>query len=377
MIIKTYAAESAAAALKMVRAELGADAVVLKTRELPAGRGTERIEITACADKAIATEPERTASPKANPRQITRASFPQVETGRTQTTSINTVTVKAEPVASTPVSAAPVASTRIEQLEQKIDRILSLLANQMTSDRQHQICSHLADRDLPEAFIQELVIEGLDGTTPLRTALTDSLTSIMIPGLTFKAGDSIAVLGFAGAGKTSVLGKLAAKQVFQEKQSIRLVSLDSVKVGAFEELSSYADILGSQAVDYATAKTTTDSNSITLIDTPALSRQNQHLVTLRDQIDTLKPNYRLAVVSALTRATDAESIVQQLAVFAPTHIVVTMLDLTERWGSAVAAARASRLPICYVTNAPAGFGTVVTPDAAAFTKMFLTEESNA
>jgi flagellar biosynthesis GTPase FlhF len=174
-----------------------------------------------------------------------------------------------------------------------------------------------------------------------------------------------------------VLGKLAAKQVFHEKQSIRLVSLDSVKVGAFEELSSYADILGSQAVDYATAKTTSDSNSITLIDTPALPRQNQHLVTLRDQIDTLKPNYRLAVVSALTRASDAESIMQQLAVFAPTHIIVTMLDLTERWGSAVAAARASRLPICYLTNAPAGIGTVVTPDAAAFTKMFLTEESNA
>ncbi len=374
MIIKTYAAESAAAALKMVRAELGADAVVLKTRELPVGRGAERIEITACADKAVATEPERTASPKTNPRQITRASFPQVDAGRIPTTQ---APVSNQATKTEQATASPMASTRIDQLEQKIDRILSLLANQMSSDRQHQICTHLADRDLPEAFIQELVIEGLDGTTPLRTALTDSLTSIMIPGLTFKAGDSIAVMGFAGAGKTSVLGKLAAKQVFQEKQSIRLVSLDSVKVGAFEELSSYADILGSQAVDYATAKTTTDTNSITLIDTPALSRQNQHLVTLRDQIDTLKPNYRLAVVSALTRATDAELIMQQLAVFAPTHIVVTMLDLTERWGSAVAAARASHLPICYVTNAPAGIGTVVTPDAAAFTKTFLTEESNA
>lgn len=375
MIIKTYAAESAAAALKMVRAELGADAVVLKTRELPVGRGAERIEITACADRAIANEPERAAAaPKVSTRQVVRASFPQVDAGRTQTTQapISQQANKTEQVV-----PAPMASTRIDQLEQKIDRILSLLANQMTSDRQHQICTHLADRDLPEAFIQELVIEGLDGTTPIRTALTDSLTSIMIPGLTFEAGDSIAVLGFAGAGKTSVLGKLAAKQVFQEKQSIRLVSLDTVKVGAFEELSSYADILGSQAVDYATAKITSDTNSITLIDTPALSRQNQHLVTLRDQIDTLKPNYRLAVVSALTRATDAESIMQQLAVFAPTHIVVTMLDLTERWGSAVAAARASRLPICYVTNAPAGIGTVVTPDAAAFTKMFLTEESNA
>lgn len=375
MIIKTYAAESAAAALKMVRAELGADAVVLKTRELQGGRGPERIEITACADKALATEPERPiAAPKVTTRQVVRANFPQVETGRTPSAPapITVQTIKAEAAVS-----APVASTRIDQLEQKVDRILTILASQVANGQQQQIRARLADRDLPESFINELLVATADGTTSLRTLLTDSLTSMMLPGVTFKAGDSIAVLGFAGSGKTSTLGKLAAKLVFQEKQTIRLVTLDTVKIGAFEELSSYADILGSPAIDFATARTTSETKGLTLIDTPALPRQHQHLVTLREQLEALNPTYRIAVVSALTRATDAEAIMQHLAEFAPTHLVITMLDLTERWGSAIAASRSSQLPLCYLTNAPAGIGTVVTPDAANFTKMLLTEETHA
>jgi flagellar biosynthesis protein FlhF len=379
MIIKTYAAESAAAALKMVRAELGSDAVVLKTRELTSTHGGNRIEITACADKVIATEPQRTVTaPKPATRQVVRASFPNVDSGRVTAATPSPAAAPIRP--SVPVTiepTAPVDNERLNTLEKKLDRILSLLATQQTSAPQRQLREMLVDRDLPEEFINELTLATVDGKTSVRTHLTDSLTSMMRPGLTFKAGDSIAVLGFAGSGKTSTLGKLAARLVFQEKQTIRLVTLDSMKIGAFEELSSYADILGSPAVDFSTAKSTSESQGLTLIDTPALPRQDSQLVTLREQLDALNPTYRLAVISALTRSTDTEEIMKQLAIFAPTHLVVSMLDLTDRWGSAIAATRSSKLPICYITNAPAGIGTVVTPDAAAFTKMLLTEESNA
>ena len=372
MIIKTYAAESAAAALKMVRAELGPEAVVLKTRELPLGRGPERIEVTACADKVIATEtprPATTAPP--TPRQVVRASFPQAETPRQ--TVHQTI---ARPIP-TEIPAPTISSERIDRLEQKVDRILSLLASSSAVTPHQELRAKLTDRDLPETFVNELVTSTSNSSSSIRTTLTDSLISIMLPGLTIKPGESVAVIGYAGAGKTSALGKLAAKLVFQEKQSIRLVTLDSIKIGAYEELSSYADILGSQAIDFATAQSTSDDKSITLIDTPALPKQSAQLVALREQLDSLNPTYRFAVVSALTRSTDVAQIMQQLAQFVPTHLVFTMLDLTERWGSAIAASRASQLPICYITAAPAGIGTVNAPDPAAFTKMFLTEEQHA
>ena len=56
MIIKSFTADSVAAALKEVRAELGGEAVVLKTRQLVNPGDSNRIEITACLDKPTAAQ---------------------------------------------------------------------------------------------------------------------------------------------------------------------------------------------------------------------------------------------------------------------------------------------------------------------------------
>ena len=56
MIIKSFTGPTVAAALKLVRDEMGGDAVVLKTRVLPIDETkvvTERVEVTACIDESI------------------------------------------------------------------------------------------------------------------------------------------------------------------------------------------------------------------------------------------------------------------------------------------------------------------------------------
>ena len=52
MIIKSFVAESASAALKMVREEMGGDAIVLKTRQVFDRTNRPRVELTACIEKA-------------------------------------------------------------------------------------------------------------------------------------------------------------------------------------------------------------------------------------------------------------------------------------------------------------------------------------
>lgn len=51
MRIKSYAAETVAAALKRVRTEMGADAFLLKTRSLLNPLGFEEVEVIACAEE--------------------------------------------------------------------------------------------------------------------------------------------------------------------------------------------------------------------------------------------------------------------------------------------------------------------------------------
>ncbi len=50
MIIKSFIAESAGAALKQVRHTMGGDAVVLKTRQVKDARGMAQVEVTALID---------------------------------------------------------------------------------------------------------------------------------------------------------------------------------------------------------------------------------------------------------------------------------------------------------------------------------------
>ncbi|HVP06290.1 MAG TPA: hypothetical protein VMS71_00505, partial [Candidatus Acidoferrum sp.] len=263
MIIKTITAESVASALKKVRSELGPQAVVLKTRQLENRLGAERIEITACIDKPLEAETQKTSS---DTRTVTRATFNRVT---------NTIPA-AKPNQMSPrvnvESKSTVSTDRIEQLERKLDQLLaqsagSNLRTNKAADS-NPIRQRLSDVDVPATVIDKLFgsLDRVADESSIRTALMERLADMMIPSLTFKPGDRVVFVGMAGAGKTSAMGKLAARLVFQEHLKTTLVTIDNVKVGAIEEIESYGDILGAPVLDLSAHKKSFDPNSVTLID---------------------------------------------------------------------------------------------------------------
>src|SRR5512138_740160 len=90
MIIKTITADSMAAGLKLVRSELGKDAVVLKSREIPGGSANGRVEITACTERPLPTPaaPVKTATTAS--RTAVKPFTPQPVTNRLQAASAAT-----------------------------------------------------------------------------------------------------------------------------------------------------------------------------------------------------------------------------------------------------------------------------------------------
>lgn len=66
-------------------------------------------------------------------------------------------------------------------------------------------------------------------------------------------------IGPTGAGKTTTLAKLASIALFQHKKNIALISIDSYKLGAHEQLKTYADIL---SVPFYTANNETEIKKI-------------------------------------------------------------------------------------------------------------------
>jgi flagellar biosynthesis protein FlhF len=365
--------------LKQVRADLGRDAVVLKTREITSQDLGTRIEITACLDGQAAT-----ALSASNAATATRTSEVRPATFR----SINTREQNTRPTTTTvPTAPASALERRLDRIEQILNGLATRTANDTnttsaTSDASSAMQAVLRDADLPSALIETVLAEtlfssstGADLETAVDQILTQKLSDSVFSTVAFKPGDRILFCGPAGAGKTSMMGKLAARLVFQEKRRVTLVTLDRLKIGAMEELQSYADILGARTVEPKTASIEIDRNAITLFDTPAWSTDKARQTELAELVGTMKANIRIAVFSALTRSADVAAISNQLSSLNPTHTAVTMLDLTDRLGSLFAAAGNSA-KLAFTTNAPAGIGTASAPNVAAIVKQILAMGGN-
>jgi flagellar biosynthesis protein FlhF len=373
MIIKTITAESVAAALKRVRSELGPQAVVLKTRQLE-GRGmNERVEITACLDNPSVAQ---TSAALADAKPVVRATFNRLSGTSSKPTPTVSRTTDVKPTAA--------KTDRISELERKLDRLLQLNDRQTAhigAGSTYGIRERLLDADVPGTVVDELLSGVSDSKAEesavladVRKQLTRKLSGLMLPTIQFKAGDRVAFIGGAGSGKTSCMGKLAARLSYQDRLKTTLISLDDAKVGAYEEIESYADLLGSLVINSHNGKYNFDNTAVTLIDTPAMPLAESRVQALSSALKTIEPTLCFATFSALTRTVDASTMAERLLAYKPTHLVMTMLDLTERWGSVFALTEKTGLKVVYATNSAGGIGTLNAPDPALFVRTFLKAE---
>ncbi len=240
MIIKSFTGDSVATALKKVRVEMGGDAVVLKTRQIADQGDGNTVEITACLDKPSTAQANKmlTAKPKTAAAATERPTNRLTAAFAPERVNVHTA-VKTE-------SPNPALST----IEKKLDELLKFhtaTAQPAASVIQESpVVQALRNADFSEQAIADMLVKNAgqsdrveDWAAPLAAwieTLIDSKTN-------FSAGDRIAFVGASGAGKTSALGKLTA-YLLSRKQSVVLATADAGKVGAIDEMYSYADLLG-------------------------------------------------------------------------------------------------------------------------------------
>lgn len=282
---------------------------------------------------------------------------------------------KPVPVASE-VTAANILELepRLSKIERKLDEILSLrltgaVDSTLPIDLQ-QVQRLLVNADVPYGYLSTILSRLTESFDSERDALDQALELITsdlsdmtdaIPD--FKPGDRVVIVGPAGSGKSTVMGKLAGRLLLQEKKKVTLASLDDQKMAAHDEIASYADILG-VAVDVSPDDKDQDRNTdtITLIDTPAFPVDGSEQERLVDRIKRVRTNHCLAVFSALTRSDDLDDLSKGMLPLKPSGLVMTMLDLTSRYGAIVGAARSLDAKLVFVTDSPAGRGEMTSAD---------------
>lgn len=167
----------------------------------------------------------------------------------------------------------------------------------------------------------------------------------------------VALVGVTGVGKTTTVAKLAAHFALAEHLAVGLVTTDTYRIGAIDQLRTYAQILGvplqvigqEQAVPEAKARFA--DRDIVLLDTTGRNHQNaMAMAELRRWLEALKPDETHLVLSLATRTDEA---LRQLSVFMElgvNRVLYTKLDECRLPTLPIEVAARATLPASYVTT---------------------------
>ena len=166
-------------------------------------------------------------------------------------------------------------------------------------------------------------------------------------------------IGPTGVGKTTTIAKLAGKYCVEEKKKVALLTADTYRIAAAEQLRTYANILETPfRVIYTPEELQTavkdywDCDYI-FIDTAGRSHQNaDQLEKMKEMVEALKDpgNYQVfLVLSATTKYRDLQRIADCYGKIADYELIFTKLDETEAVGNLLNMKFYTGAPVAYVT----------------------------
>lgn len=342
MIIKSFTADTVAGALKRVRTELGGEAVILKTRKVAPDKQIEaggKVEVTACLEKE-----DKTASvvvPQRMPASEPKASAPAAIASDSRIKHIPAAAIAEKLDFLLDVFQMPI---RKGNYEGNIGRAFTaLLRADLPEYMARDIADKLADRldaDGDYSMVRAAAVEMLYHQLP---KIRDSYV--------FKPGHKIVLIGPAGGGKTSLMGRLAGYLVAQRKISVSLTSLDQMKVSAPEELQTYADILDvdrfemPREIDRSLLERE-GKDKITFIDTPALNtRDKNNIAVYAEKLARIDADRVIGVFPAWCRTSDLFDMLRAFRPLGLTELAFTMTDQTDRLGGIIAMSIQYGLPV--------------------------------
>ena len=337
MRIKSYYANSVEDGMAMARVELGPDAMLVNSRRTaPEMRHLGDYEIVIVTDLAaaeIASPPAAMAASGGPARRVAAGDPLSVEVAQLKNELAGMRRALTRTAFASPEwRASPDAS----------DAYASLAASELAPDLAREIVSAAEARLAPPLAAKARVPERIDGARFAR-ALAEELESRIrvepLLGQSEARPRIVALVGPPGAGKTTTLVKLAVNYGLASRRPVLLLSADTYRVAAAEQLRSFATILGVgfQVVEtvaaLAQAIEENRGKELIFIDTPGLTTGDvadfgglARFLSARGDIDTQM------VVSSSMKSADLSRVVDSFEAFRTQRLIFTKLDETGSFG---------------------------------------------
>jgi flagellar biosynthesis protein FlhF len=347
MKVKTFQALTIQEALRAVKAELGPDAVILSTREVRGGAslfglfGRPMVEVCAAVD-------------------VETAETPRFERELRRSAAAPPPTAPAGPDCDWAACRAELSRIR-ELLESSggASRGAATLPPPLQAARDRLVRAGLAAGTALELLAR--LPAGLVG----RTGAEDALRRLLVRetrtgGPLLELGDwkkTVMLVGPTGVGKTTTIAKLAAHYHGREKRAVSLVTLDTYRLAAVEQLRLYAKAIG---VPLQVALTREEllaflrrrsGTELILIDTPGRSPLDAAgMEELRRTVAMEQPLETHLVLAATTRDEDLQEAVDRYAALPINRLLFTKLDETTRFGAPFELMRRTGWPLSYLST---------------------------
>jgi flagellar biosynthesis protein FlhF len=363
MKVKRYLVKDMNEAMIKIKNELGMDAVILNTRKIKSG-GLFKffkkpvIEVVAAIDEPITTS--RVNRPQeqqvVQTQQPKPAEFSSLDPEKKMDTTINMEMVELKKM--------------VQLLIEKVDHIehQTPAAEVAQTSQEDFYVDFLKQRDIQESIAKK-ILEIVQRQISLNEKNHDTVINAMKVIAREYLGDIKTIdrdiqgkpsvymfLGPTGVGKTTTLAKIAARLTLVDNKKIGLITADTYRIAAVEQLKTYSEILGIpleviyEAGELEEALYKFRDKDYILIDTAGRSHKSKELKSDYDELIKFLDSVKVFLVMSMTTSyKDMKSIIESYDFLDDYRLLFTKLDEATSYGNILNLKVVTGKPLSYFT----------------------------
>ena len=401
MIIKKYLAKTQREAIEMAKADLGNSAIVMNVKEIkPKGISKifvkGKVEVTAALEENVVYDTSKNNIDKpVKPAGNTKPDF-MVDNSQ-EPADVAAIEKKLNSLQQLLESKITDENKQEKDTQVKEEHTEKIQTQEpkaeearVTNTYSDLILHQLLQSEVDEQYAMEIIAEIEKSLS--KDAALDNVLAAMYQKIILKLGHPhpitvpekgtkfVFFLGSTGVGKTTTIAKIVSQLKIESKAKVALITADTYRIAAVEQLKTYANILGIPlSVVYSAGELedqldTLKKFDVCLIDTAGRSHKNkEQMKDIKELLDTITPNERdvYLVLSAGTKYSDLKEVSKTYKEMTDYSLIFTKLDETSYNGVLLNLRLFTDKPLSYVTwgqNVPDDIGIV---DAQGIAKNLL------
>jgi flagellar biosynthesis protein FlhF len=262
-----------------------------------------------------------------------------------------------------PADAAPIVRG-VDEIKEILGRVLSRLEGGGVPQRTpaapldenvKKLVDADVDRSIADGLMSEFEASGL--RSPFEQWLQTVINTMGADPTAAIGGKKILFAGPTGVGKTTTIAKIAATQSLWGNNKVVLMTADTYRIAAVEQLRTYAKILGipieiiADQKDMGGALKKYRDADLILMDTAGRSHYDDGRIDeLRSLYESFSPDAVHLVIAANIRYRDMLSVIERMGVVPISALLFTKLDETSAYGTMLNVMRDFGLPASFFTT---------------------------